>query len=112
MFKLITKHSIPETPKEGQETYKAKEAEHMNHQPTNKEERQQGRRECEQSLNQFYSRETSPLILMQRQITNLSSSTSTVKHLSETHISRDSTMKQSKRLNSDLKPGHKKTTNR
>ena len=40
------------------------------------------------------------------------SSTSSVKHHSETHIIKSTVMKQSKELNGDLKPGHKKTTNR
>ena len=42
----------------------------------------------------------------------LGSSTSSVKHHSDTHIIKHTVMKQSKGLNGDLKPYHKKTTNR
>ena len=40
------------------------------------------------------------------------SSTSSVKYHSETHIFKNTVMKQSKRHPDDLKPEHKKTTNR
>ena len=60
-------------------------------------------------FNQIYSNETSPLILMHLQITNIYSvriglSTSSVKHHSEPHIIKNAVMKQSKVLNGDLKP--------
>ena len=68
-------------------------------------------------LNQIYSRETSPLILLQPLVTNIfsvrmRSCTSSVKHHSETHIFKYTVIKHSQWANTDLKPEHKKTKNK
>ena len=68
-------------------------------------------------LIQFYSRETSPLILMQLQITKICSVCIGILYLNcETSqlntYNHKLWMKQSKKLNGDLKPEHKETTNR
>ena len=74
-------------------------------------------------FNQFYSRETSPLILMPLQITNMRLFFTggpvctgilypCMKLHSEIHIIIITVMKEIKWFNCDLKPEHKKTTNR
>ena len=58
-------------------------------------------------LNQFYSRETLPIILMQLHVYK-GSSISPLKHYSETYIITNNVMKQIIGLSYDLKPKHKK----
>ena len=63
-------------------------------------------------LNQFYSRETSALILMQCHIINICSVRIGVLYfICETYKITNTVMKQSKGLKGHLKPEHKKTKN-